>query len=74
NENHPLKEGNWPLVSASALPYLPNISQTPAELTEAQMAIITNQFVAAAKRAEAAGFDWLELQAGHGYLLSSFIS
>lgn len=74
NENHPLKEGNWSLVSASALPYLPNISQTPAELTEAQMAIITNQFVAAAKRAEAAGFDWLELQAGHGYLLSSFIS
>ncbi|MBS0925018.1 bifunctional salicylyl-CoA 5-hydroxylase/oxidoreductase [Providencia sp. JGM181] len=73
-ENHPMKQGNWPLVSASPLPYLPSISQTPTELTEAQMATIIDQFVAAAKRADQAGFDWLELQAGHGYLLSSFIS
>lgn len=65
---------NWPLVSASALPYLPNISQTPVALSEAQMTTVIGQFVAAAKRAETAGFDWLELQAGHGYLLSSFIS
>ncbi|MEX6315429.1 bifunctional salicylyl-CoA 5-hydroxylase/oxidoreductase [Providencia manganoxydans] len=73
-ENHPLKSGNWPLVSASALPYLVNISQVPSELTESQMAEIIDQFVAAAKRADEAGFDWLELQAAHGYLLSSFIS
>lgn len=38
------------------------------------MASIIDQFVAATKRADQAGFDWLELQAGHGYLLSSFIS
>lgn len=73
-ENFPLNDGNWPLVSASALPYLPEVSQTPTALTEAQMVTVIDQFVAAAKRAEAAGFDWLELQAGHGYLLSSFIS
>ncbi|KLN47429.1 salicylyl-CoA 5-hydroxylase [Providencia rettgeri] len=73
-ENHPIDADNWPLVSASALPYLPNISQTPVELSEAQMTTVIDQFVAAAKRAETAGFDWLELQAGHGYLLSSFIS
>ncbi|MBI6191011.1 bifunctional salicylyl-CoA 5-hydroxylase/oxidoreductase [Providencia rettgeri] len=73
-ENHPMDADNWPLVSASALPYLPNISQTPVELSEAQMTTVIDQFVAAAKRAETAGFDWLELQAGHGYLLSSFIS
>lgn len=73
-ENHPLKSGNWPLVSASALPYLENISQVPSELTESQMAEIIDQFVVAAKRADEAGFDWLELQAAHGYLLSSFIS
>lgn len=73
-ENHPLDADNWPLVSASALPYLANISQTPVELSEAQMTAVVSQFVAAAKRAEEAGFDWLELQAGQGYLLSSFIS
>lgn len=74
NENHPMDADNWPLVSASALPYLPNVSQTPVALSEAQMTTVIGQFVAAAKRAEMAGFDWLELQAGHGYLLSSFIS
>lgn len=73
-ENHPLDADNWPLVSASALPYLANISQTPVELSEAQMTVVVSQFVVAAKRAEEAGFDWLELQAGQGYLLSSFIS
>jgi anthraniloyl-CoA monooxygenase len=31
-------------------------------------------FTSAARRADAAGFDWLELQCGQGYLLSSFIS
>lgn len=73
-ENYPMDADNWPLVSASALPYLANISQTPAQLSEAQMTMVIDQFVAAAKRAETAGFDWLELQAGQGYLLSSFIS
>ncbi|MGJ3355734.1 bifunctional salicylyl-CoA 5-hydroxylase/oxidoreductase [Providencia sp. Je.9.19] len=73
-ENYPLEKDNWPLVSASALPYLPDVSQMPSELNEKQMAAIIDQFVAATRCADSAGFDWLELQAGHGYLLSSFIS
>ncbi|MGO2334387.1 bifunctional salicylyl-CoA 5-hydroxylase/oxidoreductase [Providencia sp.] len=73
-ENYPLAKDNWPLVSASALPYLPDVSQMPSELNEKQMAAIIDQFVAATRCADSAGFDWLELQAGHGYLLSSFIS
>ncbi|WP_338883478.1 bifunctional salicylyl-CoA 5-hydroxylase/oxidoreductase [Xenorhabdus sp. TH1] len=72
--DHPLPEGNWPLVSASALPYLAGISQVPAALTKTQLQEITEQFVAATQRAIKAGFDWLEIQAAHGYLLSSFIS
>ena len=72
--DHPLPEGNWPLVSASPLPYLPGVSQTPAELTRAGMDQIRDEFVAAARRAADAGFDWLELHCAHGYLLSSFIS
>ncbi|MGH8784102.1 MAG: bifunctional salicylyl-CoA 5-hydroxylase/oxidoreductase [Cupriavidus necator] len=72
--DHPLAEGNWPLIAASALPYLPGVSQTPRAMTRADMDRVRNDFVAATRRAAAAGFDWLELQAGHGYLLSGFIS
>lgn len=70
----PLPEGNWPLVSASAIPYIDGVSQTPQALTRKQMGAVRDQFVAAARRAAAAGFDWLELHCAHGYLLSSFIS
>jgi len=72
--DHPQAEGNWPLLSASALPYLAGVSQVPAEATHADLARICEQFAEAASRAAQAGFDWLELQAGHGFLLSSFLS
>ncbi len=64
---------NWPLVSASALRYGPN-SQLPREMSVAEMARVTADFVAATHRAAAAGFDILELHCAHGYLLSSFLS
>ena len=35
---------------------------------------VCEQFVAAARMAEQAGFDMLELHMAHGYLLASFIS
>ncbi|MFP6780162.1 MAG: FAD-dependent monooxygenase [Gammaproteobacteria bacterium] len=69
----PLESGNWPLVSASALPYREE-SAIPAELDRETMETIKNQFVAATRRADAAGFDMVELHAAHGYLLASFIS
>lgn len=69
----PLDDHNWPLVSASPLPYRPD-SQTPEELSVTQMDVITNDFVRAATRANGAGFDLLEIHAAHGYLLSSFLS
>jgi anthraniloyl-CoA monooxygenase len=72
--DQPLHAGNWPLVSASPLPYIPGVSQVPAEITQEQMRDVLEQFVAAARRAAHAGFDWLELHCAHGYLLSSFIS
>ena len=71
--DQPLDAGNWPVVGPSALPYSP-VNQVPRELTVADLAEIRAQFVAAARRAEAAGFDLLELHCAHGYLLSSFIS
>ena len=72
--DHPLAGGNWPLVSASALPYRPGLSQIPRALDRSDMERVRDDFAAAARRADAAGFDWLELQAGHGFLLSCFLS
>ena len=71
--DQPLKEGDWPLISASALPYLPQ-SQIPREMTREDMTQVRDDFVAATRRAAEAGVDWLELHAAHGYLLSSFLS
>jgi anthraniloyl-CoA monooxygenase len=72
--DQPLKEGNWPLVSASEQQYLPGISQVARAATKADMQRIQDDFVQATRAAAEAGFDWLELHCAHGYLLSSFIS
>ena len=71
--DRPLPADNWPLIAASPLPYLPD-GQVPRAMTPDDMARVTAEFVVAAQRADAAGFDWLELHCAHGYLLSSFIS
>jgi anthraniloyl-CoA monooxygenase len=71
--DEPLDSGNWPLVSASAMPYLPQ-SQTPRAMTREDMDRVRDDHVAAARRAAEAGFDILELHCAHGYLLSSFLS
>ncbi|MFH9552642.1 bifunctional salicylyl-CoA 5-hydroxylase/oxidoreductase [Streptomyces sp. NPDC017435] len=71
--DEPLPDGNWPLVAASPLPYKPD-SQTPRELTRAQLTDLRHQFADAARRAARSGFDLLELHCAHGYLLSGFLS
>jgi len=73
-EDQPLPSGNWPLLAASEQQYVPGVSQLARAMTRADMDRVRDDFVSAARRAAAAGFDWLELHAAHGYLLSTFIS
>lgn len=71
--DRPLREHNWPLLSASAIPYGKN-SQVPQEMTCENMEIVCQEFVRAARSALAASFDLLQLNMAHGYLLASFLS
>lgn len=69
----PLKEGNWPIMAATALPWSPN-NALPKAMDRADMNEVRDAFVKAARLAEEAGFDMLEVHAAHGYLLSGFIT
>ena len=71
--DQPLDRDNWPLISASALPYLKH-SQTPREATRQDMDRVREDFVRATRYGVEIGFDIVELHVAHGYLLSSFIS
>ena len=71
--DQPLKADNWPLLSASAIPWSDG-NATPKAMGRADMDVIKKDFVAATQMAERAGFDMIELHAAHGYLISSFIS
>lgn len=63
----------WQTVAPSAIPYHEDWP-VPHALTIDEIAGITTAFVAAAKRAVAAGFDFVEIHGAHGYLLHSFVS
>jgi len=66
-------ETPWDLISASPIAFNENFA-TPKEMTLEDMKEIKAQFVQAAKNADEAGFDMIELQAHHGFLLASFLS
>jgi len=72
--DHPLETGNWPVVSASPIPYYEGISPVPREIREDDMKKIVDDFVRSTRYADQAGFDMLEIHMAHGYLLASFIS
>jgi 2,4-dienoyl-CoA reductase-like NADH-dependent reductase (Old Yellow Enzyme family) len=60
-------------IAPSAVPD-PVFKLTPREMTGAEIRGIISDFVQAARRAAAAGFDGVQIHAAHGYLLSGFIS
>ncbi len=68
----PENEGGWPTVSASAEAF-PGY-RDPAELSAADIDGVVTAFADAARRADAAGFDVVEIHAAHGYLVHQFLS
>jgi anthraniloyl-CoA monooxygenase len=71
-QNEPIEKA-WELLAASPIPFHSKMA-TPKEMTLDDMNQITAEFVQATKKAEQAGFDLIELQGHHGFLLASFLS
>ena len=72
-DDDPITDGGWEIISPSAHPYAPHC-QTPRAMDRADMDKVLADFIEGTRRAAAAGFDMIELHAGHGYLMSAFIT
>ena len=71
-ETEPI-QNTWELISASPIAFSESFA-VPKEMDLGDMDLVTTQFVQGAKNADEAGFDMIELQAHHGFLLASFLS
>ena len=70
--NEPINQP-WELISASPILFNEKMD-IPKELRFVDINDVVNQFIKATQNAEQAGFDLIELQAHHGFLLASFLS
>uniref|UniRef100_UPI002608CB26 NADH:flavin oxidoreductase/NADH oxidase n=1 Tax=uncultured Methylophaga sp. TaxID=285271 RepID=UPI002608CB26 len=65
---------SWQTIAPSAVAFGANLPKVPKAMTLEDIEQVKADFVSAAKRAKAAGFEWLELHFAHGYLAQSFFS
>ena len=64
----------WQTIAPSAIPFGAHLPKVPEAMTLQDIERVKADFVAAARRALAVGFEWLELHFAHGYLAQSFFS
>jgi 2,4-dienoyl-CoA reductase-like NADH-dependent reductase (Old Yellow Enzyme family) len=70
----PESGGGWPTVAPIAEAFGSGLDKVPQALDAAGIKRLQADFVAAAKRALAAEYQWLELHFAHGYLAHQFLS
>ncbi|MCU4674008.1 NADH:flavin oxidoreductase/NADH oxidase [Catenovulum sp. 2E275] len=70
-ENDPT---GWQPIAPSAVAFGEHLPRVPTAMEKTDIERVKADFVAATKRALAAGFEWLELHFAHGYLAQSFYS
>lgn len=68
-----LEDDPWRTVAPSAVPFAEGW-HVPQALDEAGIEALIGKFVEAGRRAERAGFDFVEVHGAHGYLLQEFLS
>ena len=66
--------GGWETIAPSALAFGGELPKVPRAMAEADIEKVKDDFTAAATRALAAGYEWLELHSAHGYLSHEFLS
>ena len=64
---------HWTVVGPSPMAYMDGWP-TPQEMTESDIAEVIESFGSAARRANDAGFDVIEIHGAHGYLIHQFLS
>ncbi|MEO8270572.1 MAG: NADH:flavin oxidoreductase/NADH oxidase, partial [Aureliella sp.] len=66
--------GGWETIAPSAIAFGAKLDKVPTAMTLDDIARVKGDFVAAAERSLAAGFQWLQVHFAHGYLAHEFYS